>query len=118
MKYLNVCLTLGMAVSASLSGEVDRDALPEVEDGFEIGFFVREPHIINPSALCFDKHGRLYVGAGPQYRYPKKDSPTDYIKILIDEDGDGTAETVKTFAEGLNSVQSMAWKGDELWVAT
>lgn len=108
---------LPIFLATALFAEVDKDALPEVEDGFEVDFFVREPHIINPSSLCFDKHGRLYVGAGPQYRQPKEDSPTDYIKILIDEDGDGVAEKVKTFAEGLNCVQSMAWKGDELWVA-
>ena len=93
--------------------QVDTDALPTVEDGFAINFVVKEPQIINPSALCFDKLGRLYVGAGPQYRNPKPDSPTDYIKILID----GVAETVKTFAEGLNSVQAMAWKCKELWGA-
>ncbi len=98
-------------------GEVDKDALPSVEKGFSINFFVREPHIINPSSLCFDKKGRLYVGAGPQYRQPKEDSPTDYIKILIDADNDGVVDKVKTFAEGLNCVQSMAWKGNELWVA-
>ena len=103
--------------ATALFAEVDKDALPGVEDGFEVDFFVREPHIINPSSLCFDKHGRLYIGAGPQYRKPKEDSPTDYIKILLDEDGDGVAEKVKTFAEGLNCVQSMAWKDDELWVA-
>ena len=100
-----------------LKAEVDKDALPNVEEGFQINFFVKEPHIINPSSLCFDKKGQLYVGAGPQYRHPKEDSPTDYIKILIDSDNDGVAETVKTFAEGLNCVQAMAWKGDELWVA-
>ena len=100
-----------------LKAEVDKDALPNVEEGFQINFFVKEPHIINPSSLCFDKKGQLYVGAGPQYRHPKEDSPTDYIKILIDSDNDGIAETVKTFAEGLNCVQAMAWKGDELWVA-
>ena len=97
--------------------EVDKDALPSVEQGFSINFFVREPHIINPSSLCFDRKGRLYVGAGPQYRHPKEDSPTDYIKILIDNDNDGVVDKVKTFAEGLNCVQSMAWKGNELWVA-
>jgi len=104
-------------VLISSQAEVDIEALPKVEEGFAINFFVREPHIINPSALCFDRFGRLYVGAGPQYRHPKEDSPTDYIKILIDNDDDGVAETVKTFAEGLNSVQAMAWKGNELWVA-
>ena len=100
-----------------LHAQVDKDALPKVEEGFKINFFVKEPHIINPSSLCFDRNGRLYVGAGPQYRHPKEDSPTDYIKILIDADDDGVAETVKTFAEGLNCVQAMAWKGNELWVA-
>ena len=80
---LYFCLLLpGVTASA----EVDTAALPDVEDGFKINFFVKEPHIINPSALCYDKHGRLYVGAGPQYRKPRKNSPTDYIKILIDED--------------------------------
>ena len=59
-----LAMTGGLAVQAV----VDTEALPDVEEGFEIGFFVKEPHIINPSALCFDKHGRLYVGAGPQYR--------------------------------------------------
>ena len=118
MKYFYpLAAALSLAASIDIRAEVDKDALPEVEDGFEINFFVREPHIINPSSLCFDRRGRLYVGAGPQYRHPKEDSPTDYIKILIDADDDGVAETVKTFAEGLNCVQSMAWKGDELWVA-
>ncbi len=113
----SLTLTWILLLSASTLADVDKDALPDVEEGFEINFFVREPHIINPSSLCFDAKGRLYVGAGPQYRGPQEDSPTDHIKILIDGDGDGEAETIKTFAEGLNSVQAMAWKGDELWVA-
>ena len=87
------CLLL---LRVSTLADVDRDALPDVEEGFEVNFFVREPHLINPSSLCFDAKGRLYVGAGPQYRHPKEDSPTDYIKILIDGDGDGEAETIKT----------------------
>ena len=118
LKRLILSATLATIVSNSSGfAEVDRDALPAVEEGFAINFFVREPHIINPSSLCFDRKGQLYVGAGPQYRHPKEDSPTDYIKILIDADDDGVAETVKTFAEGLNCVQAMAWKGNELWVA-
>jgi len=87
------CLLL---LRVSTLADVDRDALPDVEEGFEVNFFVREPHLINPSSLCFDAKGRLYAGAGPQYRHPKEDSPMDYIKILIDGDGDGEAETIKT----------------------
>ena len=108
---------IAACINIPASAEVDKDALPSVEEGFSINFFVREPHIINPSSLCFDRKGRLYVGAGPQYRHPKEDSPTDYIKILIDNDNDGVVDKVQTFAEGLNCVQSMAWKGNELWVA-
>ena len=61
-----------MTGSGAVQAVVDTEALPDVEEGFEIGFFVKEPHIINPSALCFDKYGRLYVGAGPQYRHPRR----------------------------------------------
>ncbi|MBB23085.1 MAG: hypothetical protein CMN04_09425 [Roseibacillus sp.] len=120
MKPTHIVLSvflIAACINLPALGEVDKDALPSVEKGFSINFFVREPHIINPSSLCFDRKGRLYVGAGPQYRQPKEDSPTDYIKILIDKDNDGVVDKVKTFAEGLNCVQSMAWKGNELWVA-
>ena len=53
-----------LVIASPAFAEIDRNALPEVGKGFEINFFVKEPHIINPSSLCFDKRGRLYVGAG------------------------------------------------------
>ena len=97
---------------------LDLDTMPKVNgENLKIERYMQEPHIINPSALCFDKMGRLYVGAGPQYRAPKPDSPKDYIKIMIDKDHDGKVDEVKTFAEGLNSVQGMVWRDNELWVA-
>ena len=99
------------------SSNIDVDALPATVEGFGINIVAREPHFINPAALAFDKMGRLYVGAGPQYRKPAEDTPGDYIKILHDEDEDGVAEKVTTFAEGFNNIQALAWKGDELWVA-
>ena len=99
------------------SSDIDVDALPETAEGFAINIVAREPHFINPAALAFDKLGNLYVGAGPQYRKPSEDTPGDYIKILHDEDEDGVAEKVTTFAEGFNNIQALAWKGDELWVA-
>ena len=117
IKFLITVLVILQTSFLRTHADVDKDALPNVEEGFQINFFIKEPHIINPSSLCFDRKGRLYVGAGPQYRHPQEDSPTDYIKILIDADNDGVAETVKTFAEGLNCVPAMAWKGNELWVA-
>ena len=99
------------------SSNVDIGALPDTPEGFGVNIVAKEPHFINPAALAFDKQGRLFVGAGPQYRKPSKETPPDYIKILHDEDEDGVAEKVTTFAEGFNNIQALAWKGDELWVA-
>lgn len=97
---------------------LDLDTMPKVNaENLKIERYTQEPHIINPSALCFDKMGRLYVGAGPQYRAPKEDSAKDYIKILIDKDHDGKVDDVKMFAEGFNSIQGMVWRDNELWVA-
>jgi hypothetical protein len=108
---LSTISVLAQAPQVGLTGDLDVDTLPKVMDGFEINFMVKEPHIINPAALCFDRKGRLFVGAGPQYRGPKADSPTDYIKIIIDNDDDGVADEVKTFAEGFNCIQAFAWNG-------
>ena len=66
MNSKSLILSFLLGATTTVFAEVDKDALPKVEEGFEINFFVREPHIINPSSLCFDKYGRLYVGAGPQ----------------------------------------------------
>ena len=97
---------------------LDLDTMPKVNgENLKIERYMQEPHIINPSALCFDKMGRLYVGAGPQYRAPKEDSAKDYIKIMIDSDHDGKVDEVKKFAEGFNSIQGMVWRDNELWVA-
>lgn len=95
----------------------DLDALPQVPDGFKATLFAREPDLLHPAALAFDAKGRLFVGGGPQFRKPTPDTPPDSIKILIDKDGDGVAETIKTFATGFNCIQALAWKGGDLYVA-
>jgi putative membrane-bound dehydrogenase-like protein len=93
------------------------EELPSVPDGFSVSVFAREPLVRNPCAMAFDARGRLFVSQGPQYRSPTPATPGDRISILIDSDGDGVADRTKTFAEGLNHVQGMAWRGRDLWVA-
>ncbi|MBL9186689.1 MAG: PmoA family protein [Opitutaceae bacterium] len=91
--------------------------LPQVPDNFSVSLFAREPLVRNPCALAFDARGRLFVGQGPQYRNPKPDTPGDTVELLLDTDGDGTADTAKTFARGLNCIQGLAWRGRDLWIA-
>jgi putative membrane-bound dehydrogenase-like protein len=66
--------------------------------------------------MAFDRRGRLFVGQGPQYRNPKPDTPGDTVVILIDSNRDGVADTAKTFASGLNSIQGLSWHGQDLWI--
>lgn len=91
--------------------------LPQVPDGFAITAFAREPLIFKPTALCFDPQGRLTLGQGPQYPHHHETFPTDSVYILIDRDEDGIADEAKQFARGFNSVQGLAWKGNDLYVA-
>ena len=94
---------------------VDR-LLPTVAPGLTVKLFAQEPLVRNPAAMAFDRRGRLFVGQGPQYRNPTPETPGDSVVILIDSNGDGVADTSRTFASGLNSIQGLAWHGRDLWI--
>lgn len=91
--------------------EWTRLAVPE---GFTISLFAAEPLINKPINLAFDPRGRLWVSSTVEYPYAaSKDRWTDpegsrvrdsrdAIKILEDTDGDGAADKVTDFADGLN----------------
>jgi putative heme-binding domain-containing protein len=72
--------------------------------GFEIQLVASEPGIAKPMNIAFDARGRLWVTETRQYPFPAT-APSggrDSIKILEDADGDGRAEKITTFADGLN----------------
>ena len=75
-----------------------------VPEGFEVRLFAAEPDVINPVAMTWDERGRLWVLE--LYEYPLGAKPgtkgRDRIKILEDTDGDGRADKVTVFADGLN----------------
>jgi putative membrane-bound dehydrogenase-like protein len=81
-----------------------------VPDGFEVRVFAAEPDVVNPIAMCFDERGRLWVVES--FEYPKgappDRRPRDRIKIYEDRDGDGRADRVKQFADGLNLATGIA----------
>lgn len=82
--------------------------------GFSIHLFAAEPMINKPINLAFDEKGRLWVSSNTEYPFPAaKDrwsdsqgtrvrGSQDAIKILEDTDGDGRADKVTDFADGLN----------------
>lgn len=113
MRPLHIFAAFTMLTSALHGAPAD---FPIVPDDIEVALYAREPLVRNPCAITFDTKGRLCVGMGPQYRKPAPETPGDSVWILIDEDGDGTADSRKQFATGFNAIQGLAWNGDDLWV--
>ncbi|MEJ6643953.1 MAG: c-type cytochrome [Akkermansiaceae bacterium] len=95
------------------SPEEELSAL-HVPEGFKIQLFASEPQINKPINIAYDSRGRVWVSSTVEYPYAAaKDRWTDQlgtrvresrdaIKILEDTDGDGRADKVTDFADGLN----------------
>ncbi|HXG09011.1 MAG TPA: PVC-type heme-binding CxxCH protein, partial [Gemmataceae bacterium] len=81
-----------------------------VPEGFEVKCFASEPDVVNPIGIDFDHRGRVWVLECLEY--PRKAPPgaktRDRITILEDTDGDGVADKVTRFAEGLNLATGLA----------
>lgn len=105
------------ALYASVMPVFGDDDLPMAPEGFAVDVVAREPMVSNPCVMAFDRQGRLLVGQGPQWRGPTPDTPGDRVDLLLDDDNDGIADRRKTFARGFNSIQGLAWHGDDLWIA-
>ena len=76
------------------SGKVADVTLPP---GFTMNVFASG--LNGPRFLNFGPDGRLYVA----------DRGNDRIAVLADEDGDGTADSIETFADGLNNPHSIVF---------
>lgn len=75
-----------------------------VPSGFEVRLFASEPEVVNPVAMTWDERGRLWVVE--LYEYPlgvkAGEKGRDRVKILEDTDGDGRADSVKVFLDGMS----------------
>jgi len=83
-----------------------------VPEGYQVSLFASEkefPELKNPVSMAFDAKGRLWVATMPSYPQRLPDQlPDDRIIILEDTDGDGKADTVKTFIGGLHVPTGLA----------
>lgn len=72
----------------------------EVAEGLEVTLFASEPMLVNPCDMDIDARGRVWITEGANYRKwsnPPLRPEGDRIAILEDTDGDGAADTSKTF---------------------
>ncbi len=108
---------LSSLAQAQLSPDAELKTL-KTAPGFEVSLFASEPLITNPAAIDVDTRGRVWVAEIQWYRGGAKTPPADKIKVLEDTDGDGRADKVTVFAEGLFAPMSICVAGDRVYVAT
>lgn len=100
---------------------VAKDLPLAVDDRVEITLVARDPDIVTPTGIAVDGRGRIFVIESHTH-FPPKDyagPKTDRIRLLVDADGDGQAESVGTFFEGTSATMNMGFgPNGNLYVAT
>src|SRR5213594_736311 len=87
-----------------------------VPDGFRVELVASEPDIVNPIAMSFDDRGRIWITESIEYPRKPAGVGRDRVKILEDTDGDGRADKVTVFADGLNIPTGVAIGYGGVWV--
>lgn len=114
------------AADASRSGpEAAREQLKQmkVADGLEVTLFASEPMVRNIANMDIDARGRVWVTEGTNYRlwnkWGKLRPEGDRIVILEDTNGDGVADSEKTFYQGndINTALGISVQGNKVIVS-
>jgi len=88
-----------------------------VPEGFRAVLVAAEPDVRQPVAFAIDERGRLWIAEAHSYpsRRPAGEG-LDRLVILSDNDGNGSFESRKVFAEGLNLVSGFEVGYGGVWV--
>ena len=93
----------------------------KVAEGMQVNLFASEkefPRLINPVQMAVDTDSRLWVSVWPSYpHWNPTNTPKDALVILPDENGDGKADKLTVFADGLNSITGFEFWGGGVLVA-
>ncbi len=97
-------LTGWSAIRQSESDPAEALSRFQLLDGLEANLFASEAEgLVNPLAMRWDSSGKLYVACTAAYPQPEPgEIPNDFIVVLTDSNGDGTADQSRIFAEGLD----------------
>lgn len=82
-------------------------------EGFALNLFASDeqfPELRAPVQIAFDARGRLWVVTMPSFPHTLPGQPQeDRLLILEDTDRDGRADTCKTFADGFDALDGLAF---------
>ena len=88
-----------------------------VPEGFVVELVASEPEIVNPVAMTIDEQGRIWITESVEYPRHAPGPGEDRIKVLEDTTGDGVADKVTVFADGLNIPCGIAVGHGGVWVS-
>ena len=91
-----------------------------VPAGLAATLFASEPMLVNPADMDIDARGRVWITEGANYRKWATTRPEgDRIVILEDTNGDGVADTAKTFYQGneINTALGICVLGNKVIVS-
>src|ERR1043165_7787828 len=106
MRAFSILVAAGILCLTAFAQEKKKTGAPPVEDslkamksfeGTEATFWAGEPGLSNPTNMDTDERGRIWVTEPMNYRGSKMRPEGDRILIMEDTDGDGKADSYKTF---------------------
>ena len=122
LRNLILILTLSIPAVSFSNGLAPNESLKalEVAEGMKVELFASEPMLLSPSSIDIDHKGRVWVAEIVNYRGHNGKRPEgDRILILEDTNGDGVADTSKTYYQGrdIDSPHGVCVLGDKVIVS-
>ncbi|HLQ45599.1 MAG TPA: hypothetical protein VK137_12760, partial [Planctomycetaceae bacterium] len=105
---------LVLAIAAMLLGLVNQLSADEppksLDPRLKIELFAEQPQIVTPTGLDVDHRGRVFAIESNTHFPPEdyKGHPTDRVLVMSDTDGDGKADKIVVFTDGLKYSMSVA----------
>lgn len=90
-------------------------AEPELkETGLELTLFAEDPDIVTPVGMVVGDDDKVYVIESHTHSPPSdyKGPDSDMVKVFVDEDKDGVADSSFIFAEGFKAGMNLAFSND------
>lgn len=115
-RFVQSCVLL-VSSALSIASAAAEDPPRSADDRVVIELFAREPDIVTPTGLAVDARGRVLVVECHTHFPPENYAgpKADRLRWLLDNDGDGRAETFATFYEGMRATMGVAF-ADDGWV--
>src|SRR3954470_24484608 len=82
--------------------------------GYKLELIAKEPQIVTPIGMAFDRKGRLLVVESHTHQRPEnyKGPEGDRVRMLTDSHGDGRLDRWSTFAEGFRHTMNLLVRED------